>query len=221
MNKRSIREKNILEYMRSEIHKKGYPPTVREVCAALGIRSTSTVHKALQSLEEQGLIRKDPSKRRAIEVLGGADDVAPARRKGTVPVAVPDVQTDVTAIPVVGRIAAGTPLLAEENIEDSIPVPSRFLGNGTNFMLVVRGESMIEAGIFDGDYLLVHMQNSAENGDIVVAMLEDIESEATVKTFYKEKDRIRLQPANSSMAPIYAEDVRVLGLVKGVFRYLS
>jgi repressor LexA len=222
MGKRSERELQILEFMRSEIQKKGYPPTVREVCAALGIRSTSTVHKALLSLEEQGLIRKDPTKRRAIEVLAGSTNDQPVRRKNAKTKAIEeDCGADVAPIPVVGRIAAGTPVLAQENIEDYIPVPSRFLGNGTNIMLVVKGDSMIEAGIFDGDYLLVQMKNSAENGDIVVAMIEGIESEATVKTFYKEKDRIRLQPENSSMDPIYVKEVSILGLVKGVFRYLS
>ncbi|MDD4444228.1 MAG: transcriptional repressor LexA [Eubacteriales bacterium] len=222
MNQLSTREKMILDYMRAEIKKKGYPPTVREVCAALGIRSTSTVHKALGSLEAQGFIRKDPSKRRAVEVLNGEEEQTPVRKNsGRREDADTRERTDIVEIPVVGRIAAGSPILAEENIEESIPVPSRFLGKGTNFMLTVKGESMIEAGIFDGDYLLVHMQNTAENGDIVVAMIDGFESEATVKTFYKEKDHIRLQPENHSMSPILVKEVKVLGRVKGVFRYLS
>ena len=222
MNQLSTREKKILDYMGGEIKKKGYPPTVREVCAALGIRSTSTVHKALGSLEAQGFIRKDPSKRRAVEVLGSEEESMPARKNSDrrEDASVRE-RTDIVEIPVVGRIAAGTPILAEENIEESIPVPSRFLGKGTNFMVTVKGESMIEAGIFDGDYLLVHMQNTAENGDIVVAMIDGFESEATVKTFYKEKDHIRLQPENHSMSPILVKEVKVLGCVKGVFRYLS
>ena len=128
-------------------------------------------------------------------------------------------RTDVVDIPVVGRIAAGTPILAEQNIEDTFPVPARMLGKGTSFMLTVRGESMIEAGIMDGDYILVEQCNTARNGDMVVAMVDGFESEATVKTFYKEADHIRLQPENSSMSPIIVKDVKILGKVKGVFRY--
>lgn len=222
MNPLSPREKKILDHMRDEIRKKGYPPTVREIGASLGIASTSTVHSALKSLEKKGYIRKDPSKRRAVEVLSDTEAGAPARRQPERPeVPAKASRIDVMEIPLVGRIAAGTPILAEENIEDSIPVPSRFLGKGTNFMLTVSGDSMIEAGIFDGDYLLVQMQSSAENGDIVVAMIEGMESEATVKTFYKENGHIRLQPQNSAMSPILVKEVTVLGLVKGVFRYLS
>ena len=128
-------------------------------------------------------------------------------------------RTDVVDLPVIGRIAAGTPILAQENIEDTFPVPARFVGRGENFMLTVHGESMVEAGIFDGDYILVESQNTANNGDIVVAMVDGFESEATVKTFYKEKDHIRLQPENSAMSPILVRDVKILGKVKGVFRY--
>ncbi len=222
MSQLTAREQRILDHMRDEIRKKGYPPTVREVCASLGIRSTSTVHKAMNILEKQGYIRKDPSKRRAVEVLTGSEDGLPARRQSDASrTSEISGSADVVEIPLVGRIAAGTPVLAEENIEETIPVPSRFLGKGTSFMLTVKGESMIEAGIFDGDYLLVHMQNTAENGDIVVAMIDGFESEATVKTFYKEKDHIRLQPENRTMSPILVKEVKVLGLVKGVFRYLS
>ena len=183
------REQKILDYMREEIRKKGYPPTVREICSALNIKSTSTAHKDISNLVKAGYIKKDPS------------------------------HTEVIDIPVVGRIAAGTPILAEQNIEDSFPVPARFVGNNPNFMLTVRGESMIEAGIMDGDYILVEQQNTARNGDIVVAMVDGFESEATVKTFYREGDHIRLQPENSTMSPIIVNDVKILGKVRGVFRY--
>ena len=210
------REKKILDYMKSEIRKKGYPPTVREICAALNIKSTSTAQKDIDSLVKQGYIVKDPSKPRALMVVDNDSE--------------PDVafgsndscgvtHTEVVEIPVIGRIAAGTPILAEENIEDSFPVPARFAGAGTNFMLTVKGESMIEAGIMDGDYILVEQQNTARNGDIVVAMVDGFESEATVKTFYKENDHIRLQPENSTMSPIIVKDARILGKVRGVFRY--
>ena len=230
MDQLKDREKRILAYMKSEIQKKGYPPTVREMCQSLGIKSTSTAHKDLANLERKGYIRKDPAKPRAIEILyndsqeeeqqapaasaAGADPGAQQLRA-----AANAERTDVVDIPVVGRIAAGTPILAEQNVEDSFPVPSRYLSRGTNFMLTVHGDSMIEAGIFDGDYILVQQQNTADNGDIVVAMIDGFESEATVKTFYKEKGHVRLQPENSAMSPILVKDVKILGLVKGVFRY--
>lgn len=214
------RERKILEYMRVETKKKGYPPTVREMCTSLGIKSTSTAHKDLENLERLGYIRKDPSKPRAIELLDTSDSLAsesaaPAKVQQTLD------RTDIIDIPVVGRIAAGTPILADQNIEDTFPVPSRYIKSGTHFMLTVRGDSMIEAGIYDGDYILVQQQNNASNGDIVVAMVDGFESEATVKTFYREKDHIRLQPENHSMSPILVRDVKVLGLVKGVFRYFN
>ena len=210
------REQKILDYMREEIRKKGYPPTVREICSALHIKSTSTAHKDISNLVKAGYIKKDPSKPRALMLVeadtsdqttyetGNDDGVS---------------HTEVIDIPVVGRIAAGTPILAEQNIEDSFPVPARFVGNNPNFMLTVRGESMIEAGIMDGDYILVEQQNTARNGDIVVAMVDGFESEATVKTFYREGDHIRLQPENSTMSPIIVNDVKILGKVRGVFRY--
>ena len=209
--------------MKTEIKQKGYPPTVREICSALGIKSTSTAHKDIDSLVRQGFIKKDPSKPRALmvvdrELSDDIQDLSASERD-----ALPDADlapADVIEIPVVGRIAAGSPVLAEQNIEDSFPVPARFVGSGTNFMLTVRGESMIEAGIMDGDYILVNQQQTARNGDIVVAMVDGFESEATVKTFYKEDDYIRLQPENSSMSPIIVKDVKILGKVKGVFRYL-
>ncbi len=210
------REKKILAYMKSEIKRKGYPPTVREMCSSLGIKSTSTAHKDLSNLEMKGYIRKDPSKPRAIEIL---DFENPAAKKqasfgGS-------ERTDVTDVPVLGQIAAGMPILAQQNIEDSFPVPSHFLAKGIHFMLIVKGDSMIDAGIFNGDYILVLQQNTAKNGDIVAALVDGFESEATIKTFYKEKEHIRLQPENSSMSPIIVNDVKILGIVKGVFRYLS
>ena len=212
------REQQILAYMQQQIKKNGYPPTVREICTALNIKSTSTVHKAIGSLQEQGFIRKDPVKRRALEVINTETGEGPVRKEAEAP-APESSREDVVDIPVVGRIAAGTPILAEQNIEDSFPIPARFVGNGTTFMLTVHGESMIEAGIMDGDYILVEQQNTARNGDIVVAMVDGFESEATVKTFYKEADHIRLQPENSTMSPILVHDVKILGKVKGVFRY--
>lgn len=218
MESLKVREREILTYMKNEIKKKGYPPTVREMCTALGIKSTSTTHKDLENLEKKGYIKKDPSKPRALMIIDpGADiDIDLELVDNTY---INTERTDVVDIPVIGRIAAGTPILAEQNIEDSFPVPSRFLSKGNNFMLTVRGESMIEAGIFDGDYILVQEQHTANNGDIVVAMIDGFESEATVKTFYKENGHIRLQPENKSMSPIIVSDVKILGLVKGVFRY--
>ena len=229
------REKQILAYMKEEIRKKGYPPTVREMCADLNIRSTSTAHKDLAALEQKGYIRKDPSKPRAIEILDYEteneldlrnahyeDDLSAARARKAAAELDPRENLSVLEVPVVGRIAAGTPILAEQNIEDSFPVPSRYVSGGANhFMLTVRGDSMIEAGIFSGDYILVQQQNTARNGDIVVAMVDGFESEATVKTFYKENGHIRLQPENSTMSPIIVSDVKILGLVKGVFRYFN
>ncbi|WP_324823344.1 transcriptional repressor LexA [Sinanaerobacter sp. ZZT-01] len=221
------REKQILSYMQNEIKTKGYPPTVREMCQFLGIKSTSTAHKDLANLEKKGYIRKDPSKPRAIEILyqNQAVDYASApipvqKKSPLLNLEQPVERMDVSEIPVIGRIAAGTPILADENIEDTFPIPNRFLSSGNNFMLTVRGESMIEAGIFDGDYILVKQQNIASNGDIIVAMVDGFESEATVKTFYRENDHIRLQPENQTMSPILVKDVKILGLVKGVFRYL-
>ncbi|MCQ4635176.1 transcriptional repressor LexA [Anaerovorax odorimutans] len=211
------REQKILNYMKEEIKQKGYPPTVREICSALNIKSTSTAHKDIDSLVKKGYIVKDPSKPRALMVV--EQDPAAAPLPDTMPPIDNAQRTDVTDIPVIGRIAAGTPILAEQNVEETFPVPSRFLGTGTNFMLTVKGESMIEAGIMDGDYILVQQQQTANNGDIVVAMVDGFESEATVKTFYRENDHIRLQPENASMSPIIVQDVKILGKVKGVFRY--
>ena len=215
------REQKILNYMREEIRKKGYPPTVREICSALNIKSTSTAHKDISNLVKAGYIKKDPSKPRALMLVDMERETEPSGQISYGTGSDDGVShTEVIDIPVVGRIAAGTPILAEQNIEDSFPVPARFVGNNPNFMLTVRGESMIEAGIMDGDYILVEQQNTARNGDIVVAMVDGFESEATVKTFYREGDHIRLQPENSTMSPIIVNDVKILGKVRGVFRYL-
>lgn len=221
MADRAGREMKILEFMRENVRKNGYPPTVRDICAALNIKSTSTVHSALNSLAEQGYIRKDPVKKRAIEILDKQS--GEPVRKQTASEAAPEQaeRIDIVDVPVVGRIAAGQPILAEQNIEDSFPLPARYVSRGNNFMLTVHGDSMIEAGIFDGDYILVEEARNASNGEIVVAMIDGIESGATVKTFYKENGHIRLQPENSSMSPIIVNDCTILGKVKGVFRYLN
>lgn len=210
------REQKILDYMRSEIKKKGYPPTVREICSALNIKSTSTAHKDIDNLVKLGYIIKDPSKPRALMLVDNQEAAEPTAFEPALDNA---ERTDVVDIPLIGRVAAGTPILADENVEETFPVPARFLGSGINFMLTVKGESMIEAGIMDGDYILVQQQQTANNGDIVVAMVDGFESEATVKTFYKEADHVRLQPENASMSPIIVQDVRILGKVRGVFRY--
>ncbi len=218
------REQKILDYMKNEIRTKGYPPTVREICASLGIKSTSTVHKDIESLVRQGYLKKDPSKPRALMVVDPSDKTGhtqPARGYSYDFSGAGSSVSDVVEIPIVGRVAAGTPILAEENIEDTFPIPARFAAGGVNYMLKVRGESMIEAGIMDGDLILVQKTEDAHNGEIVVAMIDGFESEATVKTFYKEADHIRLQPENHTMSPILVKDVKIMGKVKGVFRYFS
>ncbi len=296
----TAREHKVLGFIKKTTTEKGYPPTVREICEELGIKSTSTIHKDLSSLEKKGFIRKDPAKPRAIEIVkfnkpgptgtlppetganpatGSHRDIsgkggtftqsdlqpdAPTDASGfsnesgksgepfrAVETAshdsfndvagVPSYRTpvtnyppndifddmaniseyaDVTNIPLVGQVAAGTPILAQENITEYFPVLSRYINTGsTHFMLTVKGESMIEAGIMDGDYILVRQQNAAQNGDMVVAMVDGFESEATVKTFYNEGTHIRLQPENSTMSPILVKDVKILGIVRGVFRY--
>ncbi len=192
----------ILDYIREEVQKKGYPPSVREICEGVGLKSTSTVHGHLNKLEEKGYIRRDPTKPRAIELLDSGDNIVPFKR-------------NTAYVPIVGEVTAGQPILAVENIEETFPVPTEFVENGEYFMLQIKGESMIEAGILDRDYVLVKQQQDAINGEIVVALIED---SATCKTFYKEKNRIRLQPENSSMDPIYSDNVSILGIVKGVFR---
>ncbi|MGI6703266.1 MAG: transcriptional repressor LexA [Clostridia bacterium] len=202
MKKKTLAGKQleVLEFLKSELCNKGYPPSVREICEAVGLKSTSTVHGHLERLEKKGLIRRDPSKPRAIEIL----DSSPL-----------SIARDLVEVPIVGKVTAGQPILAVENIEDSFPLPADFLRGNDNFILVVKGESMIEAGILDGDYVVVKQQSHANNGDIVVALIED---EATVKRFYREKDHIRLQPENSFMEPILVKDVSILGRVTGVFR---
>ena len=203
-DKITAKQQEILEYIKNTILKKGYPPAVREICEAVRLKSTSSVHSHLAALEDKGYIRRDPTKPRTIEIL---DDTFNFNRR------------EMVNIPVIGTVAAGEPILAEECIEDYFPFPAEALPNAEIFMLHVKGESMIEAGIMDGDYILVEQQNSVRNGDIVVAMVDGFESEATVKTFYKEADHIRLQPENSTMSPIIVKDVKILGKVKGVFRY--
>ena len=212
------REQRILNYMKEEIKTKGYPPTVREICFALNIKSTSTAHKDIENLVKQGYLVKDPSKPRALMVVDpeGKNDKTSSSTNINI-----KEREDIIDIPVIGRVAAGTPILAEQNIEDTFPIPARYAGSGTNYMLRVRGESMIEAGIMDGDLILVQQADNAHNGEIEVAMIDGFESEATVKTFYREDEYIRLQPENSSMSPIIVKDVKILGKVKGVFRYFS
>lgn len=203
MNKISKKQSEILEYIKDKVKEKGYPPSVREICEAVSLKSTSTVHGHLTKLEENGFIRRDLTKPRAIEILGDAEDFENLERP------------NVSYVPVVGQVTAGTPILAVENIEDQYPVPAEFVANGDYFMLRIKGDSMIEAGILDRDFVLVKQQSEAINGQIVVAMLEE---DATVKRFFKENNKIRLQPENSTMQPIYANDVSILGIVKGVFR---
>ena len=218
------REKKVLEFISQQIRQNGYPPTVRDIGAALGIRSTSTVQKSMEILESEGYIRKQAGKRRAFEVVQGGADAQdrPTAAPGQQVLGRASERTDVIDVPVVGRVAAGMPILSEQNIEGSFPMPAQYIGSGTNFMLTVHGDSMVEAGIMDGDYILVQEQKTANNGDIVVAMIQgDFESESTVKAFYKENGHIRLQPRNSSMEPIIVDDCEIVGLVKGVFRYLS
>ena len=203
----SKKQKQILDFLKDEVSKKGYPPSVREICLAVGLKSTSTVHMHLTKLEELGYIRRDPTKPRAIEIFDNTDH-APADN-------VTNLARDTKFIPIIGEITAGQPILAVESFEDTFPIPSDFVDEGNYFMLKVKGDSMVEAGIHDRDLVLVKQQSIANNGEIVVAMIED---SATVKTFYKEQSRVRLQPENSSMLPIYADDVQILGRVKGVFR---
>lgn len=204
------REKAILKYIEKQINAKGYPPSVREIGKAVGLSSTATVHGYLAKLEEKGYIKKESQKGRTLRLLkGGAEENNNKEPKGFYS------GKEMVEVPVIGKITAGAPILAVENVTDTFPIPIDFVGNSESFMLTVRGESMIEAGILDGDYILIKKQNTANNGEIVVALIED---EATVKTFYKEKNHIRLQPENSSMDPIIVPDCKILGKVAGVFR---
>ncbi|MDI9512516.1 MAG: transcriptional repressor LexA [Caldicoprobacterales bacterium] len=201
-NNLSDKQKRILDFIKDEIRSKGYPPSVREICDAVGLKSTSTVHGYLERLEKKGYIRRDPTKPRAIEILDDTSYIS---------------QKELVNVPVVGRVTAGQPILAVENIEDTFPLPVERLHNSDVFMLSIKGESMLGAGIFDGDYVIVKQQSTAKNGDIIVALIED---EATVKTFYKEADHFRLQPENPAMDPILTKEVSILGKVIGVIRFM-
>ncbi len=199
----TAKQQEILEYIKETILKKGYPPAVREICEAVHLKSTSSVHSHLETLEENGYIRRDPTKPRAIEIL---DDCFNLTRR------------EVVNVPILGSIAAGQPLLAQENIENYFPIPVDVLPNAEIFMLKVKGESMINAGIYNGDHILVAQQSHADNGEIVVALLED---SATVKRFYKEDGHYRLQPENDSMDPIICNEVEILGKVVGLMRIMN
>ena len=195
------RQLAIYDFIKSYSDEHGYPPSVREIGAAVGLASPSTVHMHLKVLEQHGLIKRDSKKPRTIEVMkeqGGEDGSAP--------------------LPLVGRVAAGCPILAEQNIEDTLTLPTSIVGDASSFILRVRGESMIQAGIFDGDYIVVRQQSDAHDGEIVVALIDD---SATVKTFYREKGRIRLQPENDAMEPIYVENPTILGKVTALIRTVS
>ncbi|MBR6770010.1 MAG: transcriptional repressor LexA [Lachnospiraceae bacterium] len=198
----STKQSEILEYIKESILKKGYPPSVREICAAVGLKSTSSVHSHLSKLEKNGYIRRDSTKPRAIEICDEGFQM---------------VRTEMVSLPLVGHVAAGEPVLAEENIESYFPIPAEFVPSGESFALTVKGESMINAGIMDGDRIFVNCTSDVTNGDIVVALIDD---SATVKRFYKEKGHIRLQPENDSMDSIIVDDCSIMGKVFGVFRTL-
>ncbi|KMK96406.1 transcriptional repressor LexA [Rossellomorea marisflavi] len=203
MTKLSKRQQDILEYIKSSVKEKGYPPSVREIGEAVGLASSSTVHGHLARLESKGLIRRDPTKPRAIEILDLVEDSIPRH--------------NVVNVPLIGKVTAGQPITAVENVEEYFPLPERMApADEHTFMLEIMGDSMIEAGILDGDFVIVRQQQTANNGEIVVAMTE--EDEATVKRFFKEKDFVRLQPENSSMDPIILRNVSILGKVVGVYR---
>ena len=199
----SAKQQEILDYIKVEILKRGYPPAVREICEAVNLRSTSSVHSHLESLEKNGYIRRDPTKPRAIEICDDNFQM---------------VRTEMVSLPVVGQVAAGTPILAEENIDSYFPVPAELVPQGESFVLKVKGDSMINVGIFSGDQIFVNACNTAHNGDTVVALIDD---SATVKTFYKEDGHIRLQPENDTMDPIIVDDCQILGKVFGVFRVMK
>lgn len=197
----SAKQQEILEYIKSQILERGFPPAVRDICEAVHLKSTSSVHSHLETLEKNGYIRRDPTKPRAIEILDESFNL---------------LRREMANVPIVGRVAAGEPLLAEQNVESYFPIPTEFLPNNQTFLLKVQGESMINAGILDGDYVLVEQRQTARNGEMVVALVED---GATVKTFYKEEGVIRLQPENDTMDPIIVPDVMIMGKVIGVFRF--
>ncbi len=199
----SDKQQQILEYIKDQIMEKGYPPAVREICDAVHLKSTSSVHSHLETLERRGYIRRDPTKPRAIEIC---DDNFQMLR------------TETASLPVVGRVAAGEPILAEQNIESYFPIPAEYVPRGESFILKVHGTSMINVGIMDGDFIFVNSCSTAENGEIVVALIDD---SATVKRFFREKDHIRLQPENDEMEPIIVDDCRILGKVFGVYRVMK
>ena len=196
----SAKQQEILDYIKEEILKRGYPPAVREICEAVNLRSTSSVHSHLETLEKNGYIRRDPTKPRAIEICDDNFQM---------------VRTEMVSLPVVGQVAAGTPILAEENIDSYFPVPAELVPQGESFVLKVKGDSMINVGIFSGDQIFVNACNTAHNGDTVVALIDD---SATVKTFYKEDGHIRLQPENDTMDPIILNNVTILGIAIGLYR---
>ena len=195
------KQEEILNYIKDEILERGFPPAVREICQAVGLKSSSSVHSHLESLEKNGYIRRDPTKPRAIEILDESFNM---------------LRREMVNVPVVGTVAAGQPILAEQNIDSYFPIPSEYMPNEQSFILKVKGESMVNAGILDGDSVLVMQQTTARNGDIVVALIED---SATVKTYYKENGHYRLQPENDTMDPIIVDDCKILGKVFGVFRF--
>ena len=197
------KQQEILDFIKSEILQKGYPPAVRDICEAVHLKSTSSVHSHLETLEKNGYIRRDPTKPRAIEIL---DDSFNFMRR------------EMVNVPIIGRVAAGEPILAEQNIENYFPIPMEYMPNSQTFILKVKGESMINAGILDGDFVLVEQRATARNGEMVVALIED---GATVKTFYKEDGYIRLQPENDTMDPIIVTDLQILGKVIGIFRFFD
>ncbi len=197
------KQREILEYIKSEILKKGYPPAVREICEAVHLKSTSSVHSHLETLEKNGYIRRDPTKPRAIEIMDDSFQM---------------VRHEMVSIPIVGTVAAGLPILAEQNIEGYFPIPTEMVPKGESFVLKVKGDSMINAGIYNGDQIFVNSCNTAQNGDTVVALVDD---SATVKTFYKENGHFRLQPENDTMEPIILDNVEILGKVYGVFRLIK
>ncbi|MGYP001622864728 len=199
----SKKQQEILEYIKNQILQRGFPPAVREICEAVNLKSTSSVHSHLETLEKNGYIRRDPTKPRAIEIL---DDTFNLTRR------------EMVNVPIIGQVAAGQPILAEENVEDYFPFPAERMPNKQTFLLKVKGESMINAGILDGDYVLVEQDATASNGDMVVALVED---SATVKTFYKEEGVFRLQPENDFMDPIIVKEVSILGKVIGVMRFFK
>ncbi|SKB70874.1 repressor LexA [Lachnospiraceae bacterium] len=203
----SPKQQEILEYIKNQILDRGFPPSVREICAAVNLKSTSSVHSHLETLEKNGYIRRDPTKPRTIEILDESFEM---------------VRKEMTSIPIIGQVAAGQPILAEQNVDGYFPLPTDFLPAGSgasdSFVLRVKGTSMINIGIMDGDFVFVRECSTAKNGDVIVAMVDD---SATVKTFYKEKDKIRLQPENDTMEPIIVKDCKILGKVFAVFRSLE